>query len=136
MQENLSVAAYSAGWPQGLRVALVQRGYDVGAGESLTHVVYHVLLSLSMGAKHGYGIIKDVEERTCGSLELEVGTLYAAIERLRDDGLLDKLGAPPDTDERRRYYAVTALGRSVLRAEPECLSGLVDYARDARVLPS
>ena len=102
----------------------------------LTHVVYHVLLSLSMGAKHGYGIIKDVEERTCGRLDLEAGTLYAAIKRLRDDGLLDKSEAPPDTDERRRYYALTALGRSVLRAESERLCELVDYARDARILPS
>lgn len=102
----------------------------------LTHVVYHVLLSLSMGAKHGYGIIKDVEGRTCGRLELEAGTLYAAIKRLRDDRFIVETEAPPDTDERRRYYALTALGRGVLQAESGRLSELVDYARDAKVLPS
>ena len=102
----------------------------------LTHVVYHVLLSLSMGARHGYGIIKDVEERTRGRLELEAGTLYAAIKRLRDERLIAETEAPPDTDQRRRYYALTAAGRAVLRAESERLSELVDYARDAQVLPS
>ncbi len=54
----------------------------------LTHVVYHILLSLSEASRHGYGIIKDVMERTGGRLELEAGTLYAAIKRLREDGLL------------------------------------------------
>ena len=51
----------------------------------LTHIVYHVLLSLSGNRRHGYGIIKDVLLRTRGRLELEAGTLYAAIKRLRDD---------------------------------------------------
>lgn len=102
----------------------------------LTHVVYHVLLSLSAEARHGYGIIKDVEERTEGRLELEAGTLYAAIKRLRDDGLLAEAEAPADADARRRYYGLTPLGRRVLRAESERLADLVAMARRARVLPA
>lgn len=101
----------------------------------LTHVVYHVLLSLAGEARHGYGIIKDVAERTDGALEIEAGTLYAAIKRLRDDGLIEERTSPPETDPRRRYYGLTALGRRVLRAESMRLSELVRFAREARVLP-
>jgi DNA-binding PadR family transcriptional regulator len=101
----------------------------------LTHVVYHVLLSLSQESRHGYGVIKDVSARTGGRLELEAGTLYAAIKRLRDDGLIQEDGAPTSADSRRRYYALTAFGRGALRAESERLEELVGLARAARVLP-
>lgn len=102
----------------------------------LTHVVYFVLLSLSEAPRHGYGIIKDVADRTGGRLELEAGTLYAAIKRLRDDGLIEETEGPPDTDARRRYYGLTPVGRRVLRAESERLAELVELARAARVLPT
>lgn len=102
----------------------------------LTHVVYHVLLSLAGSARHGYGIIKDVEERTEGRLLLEAGTLYAAIKRLRDDGLLEARPTPAGADARRRYYGLTDLGAAVLQAESERLAELVEFARGARVLPA
>lgn len=102
----------------------------------LTHVVYHVLLALSARPMHGYGIIKHVEEATSGRLELEAGTLYAAIRRLREDGILEEADRPAEADARRRYYALTPFGRRVLRAESERLSELVDMARRARVLPT
>ena len=102
----------------------------------LTHVVYHVLLSLARAPSHGYGIIKDVAERTDGRLELEAGTLYAAVKRLSDEGWIEEVPAPAGTDARRRYYAITAEGRSALRAESERLAELVRLARDAHVLPS
>lgn len=101
----------------------------------LTHVVYHVLLSLTGADRHGYGIIKDVAERTEGRIELEAGTLYAAIKRLRDDGLIEETAAPPGADARRRYYGLTAFGREVLVAESRRLEELVELARAARVLP-
>lgn len=102
----------------------------------LTHVVYHVLLSLSGASRHGYGIIKDVEERTGGQVVLEAGTLYAAIKRLRDDGLLEERPTPQGADARRRYYGLSGLGTAVLEAESLRLQELVDFARDARVLPT
>lgn len=102
----------------------------------LTHVVYHVLLSLAGGSKHGYGIIKDVLDRTDGRLELEAGTLYAAVKRLREEGLIEETAAPRGTDARRRYYGITPGGRRVLRAESERLAELVRLARQAKVLPS
>jgi len=101
----------------------------------LTHVVYHILLSLSREARHGYGIIKEVEERTSGRLELEAGTLYGAIKRLREDGWIEEAEAPADADRRRRYYALTESGRAALRTESERLVELVEMARDARILP-
>lgn len=101
----------------------------------LTHVVYHILLSLSEADRHGYGIIKDVQERTQGRLELEAGTLYAAVKRLREDGWIVETPPPVGADQRRRYYRVTAEGRAVLRAESERLEELVRLARQARVLP-
>lgn len=102
----------------------------------LTHVVYYVLLSLSETPRHGYGIIKDVAERTGGRLELEAGTLYAAIKRLRDDEWIEERKGPASADARRRYYALTALGRRALRAESERLALMVELARRARVLPT
>jgi DNA-binding PadR family transcriptional regulator len=99
-------------------------------------VVYHVLLSLAGRARHGYGIIKDVEERTGGRLVLEAGTLYAAIKRLRDDGLIEDRATPPGEDARRRYYGLSGLGRAVLEAESIRLEELVELARGAHVLPA
>jgi len=101
----------------------------------LTHVVYHVLLSLSIRPSHGYGIIKDVEERTGGRLELEAGTLYAAIKRLREDELIEEADKPEGADARRRYYRLTPPGARVLEAESRRLAEMVALARDARVLP-
>jgi len=104
--------------------------------QPLTHVVYHVLVSLSDEPRHGYGIIKDVLERTGGEVELEAGTLYAAIRRMRDDGWLGEVAPPAGADARRRYYAITQLGREVARAESRRLESLVALARDARLLPA
>jgi DNA-binding PadR family transcriptional regulator len=101
----------------------------------LSHVVYHVLLSLSLEPRHGYGIIKDVAARTDGQTELEAGTLYAAIKRLRDDALIREANGPRDADARRRYYDLTPSGRRVLQAESERLAQLVAFAQDARILP-
>ena len=101
----------------------------------LTHVVYHVLLALFDQSRHGYGIIKHVEERTNGRLELEAGTLYAVIKRLRDDTLITEAKAPRGTDSRRRYYGLTPLGRRVLEAESLRLAELVALARDAQLIP-
>lgn len=102
----------------------------------LTHVAYHVLLSLARAARHGYGIIKDVEAGTEGRLVLEAGTLYAAIKRLRDDQLIEERQPPEGADARRRYYGLTSLGTEVLRHESLRLAQLVELARGAKVLPA
>ncbi len=104
----------------------------------LTHLAYHILLALADDARHGYGIIKEVLERTDGEMELETGTLYAGIKRLRDEGLLEvvpRAERPADEDSRRRNYRLTAFGKKVLSAESQRLARLLDVAAEKRVLP-
>jgi DNA-binding PadR family transcriptional regulator len=93
---------------------------------------FHILLALVDGRRHGYGMIRDVEERTAGALRLGTGTLYTALARLEDLDLVDESTRRPaakDDDERRKYYQLTPLGRAVLQAETERLDALVRHAR-------
>ena len=93
---------------------------------------FHILLALTGGHLHGYGIIRDVAERTGGALRLGTGTLYTALARLDALALVDesdRRAAADDDDERRRYYRLTPLGRAVLKAETERLETLVRHAR-------
>jgi DNA-binding PadR family transcriptional regulator len=93
---------------------------------------FHILLALTDGHLHGYAIIRDVSDRTAGSLRLGTGTLYTALARLEALALVeesDRRPAAADDDERRRYYRLTASGRAVLRAETERLDALVRHAR-------
>ena len=103
----------------------------------LTHLTYHVLIVLAGTKLHGYGIIKDVYERTDGAMDLETGTLYAAIKRLRDEGLIDVAATPadaPTADTRRRYYRLTGFGQQVLEAESRRLARLVSLAREKNLV--
>lgn len=98
----------------------------------LTPAVFHILLALSDGEKHGYAIMRVVEETTQGRMVLGPGTLYGAIKRLLRSGLIVESDYRPDPvidDSRRRYYRLTDLGREVLTAESERLADLVEYAR-------
>ena len=101
----------------------------------LTPVAFEILLCLSTGEKHGYAILREIESRTEGRLGLYAGSLYRAMGRLVDEGLLQTV-APPgtETDVRRRYYGVTRLGREVARAEAERLRAQLEAARVAELL--
>ena len=101
----------------------------------LTHIVYHVLLALATNDRHGYGIIKHISNRTNGSVELEAGTLYAAIKRLKDAGWIEAVATTSGEDSRRRTYTITERGRAVLLAESQRLQAMVELARDADVIP-
>ena len=93
---------------------------------------FHVLLSLAEQDQHGYGIMQDVLARTGGKVRLWPATLYGSLKRLIDEGLIEESGerpAPEHDDARRRYYRLTALGRSVLEAESERLEELVSVIR-------
>lgn len=101
----------------------------------LTPVAFEILLCLSTGEKHGYAILREIEERTEGRLELHAGSLYRAMARLVDAGLLETVPAPSDdADRRRRYYAVTGRGREVARAEAMRLRIQLEAARTADLL--
>ena len=101
----------------------------------LTPAAFHVLLALADGAKHGYLILKEVEERTGGGVRLSTGTLYGLIKRFLDDELIVELPAEDDGRERRRPYKLTPFGRLVARAEAARLEQLVLAARGVRLLP-
>jgi DNA-binding PadR family transcriptional regulator len=108
---------------------------DVTNALPLTHVAYHVLLALATRNRHGYGIIKDVAENTAGALELDAGTLYGAVKRMKDEGWIGEAPTPTGLDARRRTYTLLPLGRRILRAESRRLENLVELARSARLLP-
>jgi DNA-binding PadR family transcriptional regulator len=106
---------------------------DVGRFLPLTPQQFHILLSLVDGARHGYGILLDVGERTAGELKMGTGTLYTALARLVDLELVLETGRQ---DPRRRYYRLTALGRTVLKAETARLETLVRHAHASGVRPA
>ncbi len=100
----------------------------------LQPATFHILVALSDGDRHGYAIMQDVAERTGKTFRLNPGTLYTTIRRLLEQGLIEELDDRPDPDhddERRRYYRLTAFGRSVARAETARLERLVTLARRA-----
>ena len=104
----------------------------------LTPLACHVLLALADGGLHGYGIIREVSERTDGLIQLRSGTLYTLLQRLEAGGLIlesDVRPDPDEDDERRRYYGLTALGRAVLEADLRRLEAAIGEARHKRVLP-
>jgi DNA-binding PadR family transcriptional regulator len=107
------------------------RDKDPGARLPLSPPMFHVLLSLAQGDRHGYLIMKEVEERTGGAVRLSTGTLYGIVKRLLDDGMVMEVAA---ADPRRRAYRLTPFGKLVAKAEAERLESLVDSARHARLL--
>ncbi len=93
---------------------------------------FHILLSLANEEQHGYGIMREVLERTGGKVQLWPATLYGTLKRLIDADLIQestRRPAPRDDDARRRYYRLTGLGRRVLSAESERLEDLVRVIR-------
>jgi DNA-binding PadR family transcriptional regulator len=103
----------------------------------LTPAVFHILLALSEGERHGYAIMQEVAADTGGSLQLGPGTLYGCLKRMLSARLVEESDERPDPDlddERRRYYRITDLGARTLRAEAERLANAVSAARAKRLL--
>jgi DNA-binding PadR family transcriptional regulator len=101
--------------------------------QPLSLAVSHILLALADGARHGYAIKQDVEERSGGEVRLGPGTLYEAIQRLEDAGYIEETDAKGEPANgqvaQRRYYRLTDDGWSVLKTEMQHLARLVDHAR-------
>ena len=109
-----------------------------GSSLPLTHITYHVLLSLADAPLHGYGILKSMEEGSGGRVSPGTGSLYLALQRMEEEGLIEE--APPPEgdgagDARRRYYRLTPLGREVAREETARLADLVGTALRAGLGP-
>ena len=103
----------------------------------LTPPVFHVLLALADGERHGYAIMQSVAETTEDRVAMGPGTLYGTIKRLLEADLIEESEARPDPehdDERRRYYGLTPLGRRVLGAESRRYAALVRIARSRGLL--
>jgi len=106
------------------------------SGLHLGTAMFHILLALADGQKHGYGIMREVEQRH--AVSLGPGTLYGAIKRMLELGLIGEAEERPDPmldDQRRRYYRLTPAGRAAASAEAARLEGLVRQARAKRLLP-
>ncbi|HKG91796.1 MAG TPA: helix-turn-helix transcriptional regulator [Gemmatimonadaceae bacterium] len=102
----------------------------------LTPVVFHVLVALADGDRHGYAIAREVERVTDGEIRMGPGTLYGSIQRMEASGLIEE-SAPRAADpaaERRRYYRITAFGRQALRLESERLARMVSLARSRNLI--
>ena len=92
----------------------------------------HILLALSTGDKHGYAIMREVETLTEGAVTMGPGTLYGAIKKMLESGLVEESDERPDPemdDERRRYYRIAGLGGRVLDAEVARMEHLARAAR-------
>jgi DNA-binding PadR family transcriptional regulator len=93
----------------------------------LPQAQFHVLVCLSQGERHGYAIMREVEELSGGVVRMGPATLYGTLKRLADDGLVEESARRPagSDDQRRRYYRLTGVGQRVCRAEAERLAQLV-----------
>ena len=98
----------------------------------LKPLVFHILLVLAQGERHGYSIVKEVVARTDGKLKIEPGNLYRTLRTIAAQGLIDESQSRPDPsldDQRRRYFRITPLGDEVLRAEARRMEQLATMAR-------
>ena len=100
--------------------------------------IFHMLLALCEGERHGYALKREILRRTGGKLNLGAGALYGSIGRMLERGLIEESEERPDIhldDERRRYYRITPLGRRVAQAEAVRMRQLVQLADNCLGLP-
>jgi DNA-binding PadR family transcriptional regulator len=105
---------------------------------TLSRDTFHILVALADRDRHGYAIMQDIAERTEGQIQLSPSTLYSAIKRLLEAGLISELAERPDPahdDERRRYYRITDEGRAAAMAEAGRLEKLLADARASGLVP-
>src|SRR5574341_1643272 len=104
----------------------------------LTPAVFHILLALSTGERHGYGIMKQVEADSQGKVTMGPGTLYGSLKRMLDAGLVKESDKRVDLemdDERRIYYQITGVGAQALAAELERYNRIVTLAQERKLYP-
>lgn len=108
----------------------------------MTPAQFALLLALSDGERHGWGLIKEVDDLTAGRIVLGPGTLYRTLQRFRVDGLIEEVGVDPAAiradrrAERQRRYRITRSGRAAVRDEARFLTTLLDQTPARRLLGS
>ncbi len=107
---------------------------DRGDPEPLKPLDFAILLALNEQDRHGYGIMKVVNQQLRRRALLGPGTLYRTLKELREEGLIDHASAPVDADPRRRYYRITPQGRRAAHLEATRMAAWVDVARAGRLL--
>jgi DNA-binding PadR family transcriptional regulator len=106
--------------------------------DALTPAVFHILLALASGDRHGYGIMKDVLRQSGGEVRLGAGTIYGTLQRLIESGWVveaPRAGPRLVAGRARRYYRLTSKGRDALHADVRRLEGLVRAARGLKEVP-
>jgi DNA-binding PadR family transcriptional regulator len=104
--------------------------------DPLPSAAFQILLSLADENLHGYGIMRQVAEQTCGRMRLGPGTLYSSIQALLEENLVQEVDLREDEKlgrERRRYYRLTPNGRKLARSEAERLADLLRVARSKKI---
>jgi len=97
--------------------------------------VLHILLSVALGEKHGYEIMKDVIKSSEGQIKLGPGTLYGALKRLLFNNLIVEIDKKEtDYSEKRRYYKLTESGRILLSSELDQLNRTLERAKSLKLL--
>ena len=101
----------------------------------MTDLTLHVLLALGAGPAHGYAIGKDIEARSGGRLDPTTGALYQVLRRLAADGVIRPVRPPAAAsgDARRKYFALTPLGREAAAGELSRLQAIVETGRKRRL---
>ncbi len=102
---------------------------------ALGELAFHILLALGDGPSHGYAIGQRVEEESGGRLDPTTGALYQALRRLTEENLVAPVAGPGDVDPRRKYFAISRLGRRAVAQEVERLAALVRAARQRGLYP-
>ena len=103
----------------------------------LSPAVFHILLSLADGERHGYSIMQEIAAQTGGKLRIGPTTLYRSIKQMLEAGLIAEVEERPDPaldDERRRYYRLTTFGQQVASAEAQRLEQALSVARNKALL--
>ncbi len=111
---------------------------DSSSVPPLTPAVFHILLALSTGERHGYGIMKQVAVDSQSKVSMGPGTLYGSLKRMLDAGLVkesDKRIDPDLDDERRIYYQITGVGTEALAAELKRYQRIVTLAQERKLFP-
>jgi len=98
----------------------------------LPQVAFSILLALSLKERHGYEIIKQVEEDSNGKIHLSPGALYTSIKQLLEQEFITEVHANDDT--RRRYYRLSTKGKATLSAELDYYQNTIALARERQVL--
>lgn len=113
--------------------------HNVHEPQPLTPAVFHIMLALADGDKHGYRIMQAVKANSRGEFQIGPGTLYGTIKRMLAEGRIVETEERPDPqmdDQRRRYYRLTERGHKDLRTELERMDQLVHRARTLKILPA